>query len=210
MKRMRTVFLWTAPVVSSIAIAVNRHPDLRIVTSTPSADLAVLQSSSLHPKYVHSGSGPIVQFRISWLQKLPKKCKRTIEVRKRSRKAPLPMSHNIVSGSDRLTPKNSPLDSGLEATYYEINPELNTKTKREESTSIRGTTNNRLEPESFDDVVTRQRCVREKNMMVSILNAVETKPELSRDNRRFSKTALEIVKSVNLPAWQSNCAQLTY
>lgn len=152
--RMCTAFIETAPDVSSSATSVRRQADLRSATSTSTANLFLPKHSRLRPQTAPSASHYPDQYRQSRVSQIPKKCTRTIQVRELSRKSPLQTSHDLAPRND-FTPSRVSAQFSPDKTADEITAETSYKKRGVESSLPRGTTNNWLEPESFNDVVPR-------------------------------------------------------
>lgn len=185
---MRRVFLETASDISSSATLISQHRRLRSTTSTSCADLILAKSSRLRPQTAHGASRPSVQYRESRFLTVPKKRTRTLQIRGLSRKGPLPSSHVLALGSVPRPPAKSPSDFAPDVTDDDITPEPSRKKRMVGSSLARGTTNNRPEPESFDDFIPRQPPAGYNNRTVLIGKQVGTTSEVLWDLRRYCQS----------------------
>lgn len=112
---------------------------------------------------------------------------RSVQIGERSRKASLPTSDEIAPGGDPHHPAESQPHLALDATDDKIIPKLNRKEERAGSALAKNTTNNRPEPEHFDDIIPRQPPVAFEDRMVSIAKLVDATTELLRSLRWFCR-----------------------
>lgn len=209
-RHMRTMFLDTALDVSSSSTPVSCLPNLRAATSTLSANLIAILSSRLRPQTAHSASYRSAKCGESWVSRMLKKRTKPVQVRELSRKATLLTSHNRAPEREPYSPTKAQLESASVAIHNDIAPDLNREKQRVGSALARGTVNNQQEVGSFNDFIPRQSPVGYEHSMILIGNQTETKSELLRALRCFSRNRFSEVEMVRISLQRSSCTQATY